>query len=112
MVSIRARVLFSSVVRSAALPCRQSGSRHLDDHTDRPISTKYNILSAEEEKFAQLGACLRFMSGGFSYKGSGNVGRAAEKPAAAFTGTSKDRRALCMQYATVSRSSFQSESGC
>ena len=30
-MSIRARVLLSSVVRSAAPPCRQSGSRHLDD---------------------------------------------------------------------------------
>ncbi len=33
-MSIRARVLFSSVVRSAAPPCRQSGSRHLDDYVE------------------------------------------------------------------------------
>jgi hypothetical protein len=32
-------------------------------HTDRPSSAKYKILSAEEEKLAQLGACLRLMSG-------------------------------------------------
>ena len=31
-------------------------------HIDRPSSAKYNILSAEEEKLAQLGACLRLMS--------------------------------------------------
>ena len=31
-------------------------------HTDRPSSAKYNILSAEEEKLAQLGACLCLMS--------------------------------------------------
>ena len=31
-------------------------------HTDRPSSTKYNTLSAEEVKLAQLGACLRLMS--------------------------------------------------
>jgi hypothetical protein len=31
-------------------------------HTDRPSSAKYNILSAEEEKLAQLGAWLRLMS--------------------------------------------------
>ncbi len=31
-------------------------------HTDRPSSAKYSILSAEEEKLAQLGACLRLMS--------------------------------------------------
>jgi hypothetical protein len=33
-------------------------------HTDRPSSAKYSILSAEEEKLALLGACLRpIMSG-------------------------------------------------
>ena len=31
-------------------------------HTDRPSSAKYNILSAEKEKFAQLGMSLRLMS--------------------------------------------------
>ncbi len=33
-------------------------------HTNRLSSAKYNILSAEEEKLAQLelGACLRLMS--------------------------------------------------
>ena len=32
-------------------------------HIDSPSSAKYTILSAEKEKLAQLGACLRLMSG-------------------------------------------------
>jgi hypothetical protein len=32
-------------------------------HADRPSSAKHNILGAEEDKLAQLGACLRLMSG-------------------------------------------------
>ncbi len=39
-----------------------SRTPYLVFHTDRPSSAKYNILSAEEEKLAQLGACLHLMS--------------------------------------------------